>query len=81
VRIAFRRVQKQIRDARPPDVHALGRHVREQDAGGDGRAGPGVRGGDEVLFAVGGEAEEPEDGGGEGGEDAQPGAEGGGVDL
>jgi len=81
VRIAFRRIQKQIRDARPLDMHALGRHVREQDAVCNGCAGPRVRSGEKLLFAVGGKAEEPEDGGGERGQDAQPGAEGGGVDF
>lgn len=73
--IAFGRVEKQIDDAGSGDVSPLGRDVGEDNAGGDGGGGPCAREGKEVLFAEIRKAEEPENGVGEGGEDAQVEAE------
>lgn len=62
-------------------VLLLWRYIGEEDSVSDFWAGPGVRNLLQVGLAEVGEAEEPEDGFGEAGEDAQPGAEGGGFDL
>ena len=81
MRVAFRRVEEQVADARASDVLLFGGHVGEDQAGGDALAAPFAGGAAEVGFAEFGEAEEPEVGFRGGGEDAQPGAEGCGVDL
>ena len=79
--IAFGGVEDEIADPSAGDVEVFGGDVGEDDAGGDVLAGPEAGGVEEVVFAQVGEAEEPEDGVGDAGEDAEPGAESGWVDL
>lgn len=59
----------------------LGRDVGEDDAVRDFGGCPLASGGEEVRFSEIREAEKPEDGVGNAGEDAEPGAESGGFDL
>jgi hypothetical protein len=81
VRIALGRVEEEVADAGAGDVLVLGGNVCEGDARGYFLASPVEGGGFEVRFAEVGEAEEPEDGFGDAGEDAEPGSEGCGFDL
>jgi hypothetical protein len=71
VRVTLWRIEEEVQYASARDVRALGRHVGEDDAGDDVGGCPEAREGEEVLFAQVGEAEEPEDGVGEGAEDAE----------
>ncbi len=75
MRIALGRVEKQIDDGSSGNVSSLGRDVGENNAGGDGCGSPCARESKEMLFAEVREAEEPENGVGEGGEDAEVEAE------
>ena len=79
--IAFGGIKNEIADTSARDVEMLGRDIGEDDTGGDFRAGPFAGGGEKVGFAQVREAEEPEDGFGDAGEDAEPGSEGGWLDL
>lgn len=79
--VALWGVEEEVADAGASNVLAFLGDVCEDDAVGDFGAGP--LGGCllEVCFAEVGEAEEPEDGFGDPLEDAEPGAECGGLDL
>jgi hypothetical protein len=76
MRITLWRVEEEIYYASPSDVSTFGSDVGEDDSRSDGSGCPGACEGEEVLFAEVGEAEEPEEGVGEGGEDAEVEAEG-----
>ena len=79
--VAFRGIEEEIADAGTGDVLVLGSYICEDDAGGDFGAYPAEGCFSEVFFAKIGEAEEPEDGFGDAGEDAEPGSEGCWLDL
>jgi hypothetical protein len=81
VRVALGRIEEQIAYAGARDVLLLGRDIGEDDAAGNPLATPVPCGTAEVGLAEFGEAEQPEVGFGSGGEDTQPSAEGGWVDL
>lgn len=79
--VALRSIEEEVADAGAGDVLMFWSHIGEEDTGGDLGAGPVESGLAEVVFAEVGKAKEPEDGFGEAGEDAEPGAEGGWFDL
>lgn len=81
MRVALRGVEEEIDDARTRNVRSFGGDIGEDDAGCDRGGGPCTREGEKVLLAEVGEAEEPKDGFGDGGENAEVKAESGGVDL
>lgn len=79
--VALRSIEEEVAHAGAGDVLMFWSHIGEEDTGGDLGAGPVESGLAEVGFAEVGKAKEPEDGFGETGEDAKPGAEGGWFDL
>ena len=79
--VAFGGVQEKVANSGAGDMLVLGGYVCEDDAGCDFGANPPERGFAEVFFAEVWEAEEPEDGFGDTGEDAEPRSEGCWFDL
>ena len=81
MRVALGSVEEEVADACARNVQVFGCHVGEDDAVRYVRSGPFASRLKEVLFAEIGEAEKPEDGFGQAGEDAEPGSEGCWFDL
>ena len=81
VRVALGRVEEEVAHARPRNVLVLRCHVREEHARGHVRPRPQLRRLLQVGLAQVREAQQPEDGLWEFGEDAEPGAEGCRFDL
>jgi hypothetical protein len=81
VRIAFWGVEEEVADPGAGDVLVLGRDIGEDDARCDGGGGPLLSGLAQVGLSEFRKAKEPEPGGREILEDAQPGAESRGLDL
>ena len=79
--VAFGGVQEEVTNSGAGNMLVLRGYVCEDDAGCYFGANPAEGGFAEIFFAEVGEAEEPEDGFGDTGEDAEPGPEGCWFDL